>query len=251
MAVSEVNEYSHFAQVYDKFLAHVDYPMWANYILDLWYDKNKRDPENILDAACGTGSLIKEFIQKGFIVSGFDLSEEMIDVAKKKLNKFGLKNNMLFVDDIQYYDSRAKFDLVICSFDSLNYVCEIKDLENTIKNIYRLLPSGGMFVFDLATSHLCESYYDGTSESLKVGVINIKRKSNWNKNERLLITEFRFQNDSGNSDYIEQHQQKIYTSEEIVPILISAGFKGIERFGDFSFDPVISKTLRIHYVAEK
>ena len=39
---------------------------------------------NVLDVACGTGDMVVELLKRGCTVTGVDLSEEMLAIAKRK-----------------------------------------------------------------------------------------------------------------------------------------------------------------------
>ncbi|MFA6713472.1 MAG: class I SAM-dependent methyltransferase, partial [Bacteroidales bacterium] len=62
----------------------------------LWRKKlvrhiKKSGSGNILDLACGTGDLTRALYKKGFVVTGLDISGNMLEVAKKKLSRVGEK----------------------------------------------------------------------------------------------------------------------------------------------------------------
>ena len=40
---------------------------------------------NVLDVACGTGDMVVELVKQGCTVTGVDLSEEMLYIARQKL----------------------------------------------------------------------------------------------------------------------------------------------------------------------
>lgn len=64
----------------------------------------------ILDVPCGTGRITEVLLKKGFNVTGIDISESMLKVAKKKLEKYpnldnlvvGDAENLPFDDDFFY-----------------------------------------------------------------------------------------------------------------------------------------------------
>ena len=51
-------------------------------------EKDNNMEENLLDVCCGSGHLGKYFLEKGFSVTGIDLSDQAIKLAKEK--KFAL-----------------------------------------------------------------------------------------------------------------------------------------------------------------
>lgn len=110
--------------------------------LFLRIDKTK----DVLDFACGTGRVAKFIENYGFEnVFGFDVSDEMLKIASKKLNRTELINVDINKQDIIKY--KNKFGLVTAFRFFLNAEDELKDI--TFKNINRLIKKDGYLVFNV------------------------------------------------------------------------------------------------------
>ena len=76
--------YQNLAEVYDRFAYDFDYDAWTD-----WYEKRILDlrpgSREICDVGCGTGPLAVRLAQKGYKVTGIDLSEDMLRVASDKV----------------------------------------------------------------------------------------------------------------------------------------------------------------------
>jgi len=108
------------------------------------FEENK--VKKILDLACGTGHHSTFFAKSGYEVTGVDLSEKMLQIARK--NAKGV-SGVRFVKagflDI-YPKLKDRFDAVICLGNSLPHLLSQKDLKKTLLNIYNLLNPGGIFI---------------------------------------------------------------------------------------------------------
>ena len=95
----------------------------------------------ILDAGCGPGVDVVYIASKGFDVIGVDLSEKMLEIAKRK-------NPRIFFQkaDIRKLNFKPNtFDGVIASF-SLIHIPK-KDVNKTVDNFYKLLkPRGVIYI---------------------------------------------------------------------------------------------------------
>ena len=76
--------------------------------------------KHILDLACGTGELAVELARMGNSVCGIDKSSHMIKLARTKIDK-SLELNFIEAD-ICDFDLKRSFDLILCTFDSINYL---------------------------------------------------------------------------------------------------------------------------------
>ena len=84
--------------------------------------------------------------RQGHIVHGIDISSEMVAVAKSK--SMGMPNISFDVEDMTRFIVRNKFDLMTCTFDSVNYVLDIGGIKTMFSRVPRFLKKSGLFVFD-------------------------------------------------------------------------------------------------------
>jgi SAM-dependent methyltransferase len=105
---------------------------------------------NLLDMACGEGSLAVGMAKLGYQVTGIDQSQRMIDLAKERADEAGVDVTFL-VEDMRSLPFKSEFSLVTCFFDSLNYLLTIRDLQDAFKGAFRALQPGGFFIFDMNT----------------------------------------------------------------------------------------------------
>ena len=96
----------------------------------------------ILDLGCGSGEHCKEYIQMGAkLVTGIDISEKMLSVAKEKNSDPDITYIRMPMEDLDRLE--GEFDLAVSSL-ALHY---IEDYKGVLKNVHRLLVPGGEFIF--------------------------------------------------------------------------------------------------------
>ena len=107
-----------------------------------------------LDVACGTGDMMVELMKHGCTVTGIDLSEEMLAIARQKAPSATL----LVVDAESLPFADGEFDAVTCAFGVRNFV----HLEAGLREMLRVLkPGGKLVILELATpdSPLVKPFY--------------------------------------------------------------------------------------------
>ncbi len=107
-------------------------------------------PKKLLDLCCGDGRFAVAMARKSMDVTGVDASPYMLKYARERARKAQVTVH-LTRQEMQHLDIRAKFDLVTCWFDSINYLLTKSELDKTFRNISRVLNNGGVFMFDINT----------------------------------------------------------------------------------------------------
>ena len=136
-----------FCRVYNEFGWNY-YPEAFGEQLLKWLEAEKLHPASDLDLACGTGILCGILGDQGMDVTGMDLSEGMIAIARE--NRPGIRFD---VADMVTYRPGRRFDLVTCTGDAVNHIPALSDVEKIFRNVYDCLIPGGYFVFDLLNEH--------------------------------------------------------------------------------------------------
>lgn len=111
--------------------------------------------DNVLDVACGTGDMAVSLVERGCTVTGIDLSEEMLAIARQKAPIV----TFMIADAEHLPFPDASFDAVTCAFGVRNFV----HLEQGLNEMLRVLkPGGQLVILELATpdSPLVKPFYN-------------------------------------------------------------------------------------------
>lgn len=243
-----MDSYVEFASLYDRLMDDFDYKKWYKYIEEI-FQKYSR-PKNILEMACGTGNISYFLAKAGYDITAFDLSEEMLSIAYNKLMEFD--NIKLLQQDMRDFSIDEKYDSVIATCDSINYITESDDLLSTFKNVYEHLREGGLFIFDI-NSHYKLKNIIGNNTFIEDRDDVFYIWQNYYDNEKdiceFYLTFFKSQDGDNFNRIDEVHMERAYKVDEIVDLLKKAGFKNIEYFDAFTFNPIKKESERINFLA--
>ncbi len=238
-----------FARIYDEIMGAVPYDLWYNYLHELldYYQKN---PVSVLDLACGTGNMSLRFAGQGYRVVGLDQSAAMLEIAESKCSN--LKNKPEFIEsDLRDFELYQKYDLAFSVFDSLNYILSIGDLKKVFENVFKVLNSKGIFIFDMNTLERLMSINPGTSILNGDGYtcfwedIIDKTRGRWRVKLKIYF------NDEASNPYEELHEETAYPTDKIINALAETGFKEIDVFNAYSFSSGRDSDNRLYYIALK
>jgi ubiquinone/menaquinone biosynthesis C-methylase UbiE len=226
--------YKRLAKYYDISYKNKDYNNEANFIIKIL---KKYQVKTILDAGCGTGTHMMLLEKKGFICTGLDSSQEMLNVAKGKVN------GNLILGDMANFNLNKKFDSIICMFAGFNHLISKDKAINALTCFHEHLKSGGILLIDLHNPH------DNGSKEETIG--NIKRTMKWDYDKIVGIekTEIKFIVPEGT--IYDSHKMKIYSIEDIICLLTKAGFRDIKVYENYSFNLANQKSKNLEVVGIK
>ncbi|TFG26836.1 class I SAM-dependent methyltransferase [Candidatus Thorarchaeota archaeon] len=134
--------YSRLAPYYDQMYRQIDHEGNSAKLHDIIQQYKKSEGIRWLDVACGTGTHIMHLKDK-YDAMGFDLSEEMLVVAREKCpNIKFVQGNMVEMNLGQ------KFDVITCLFGSIGYLTKEEELERAICAFSKHTDKGGVVIIE-------------------------------------------------------------------------------------------------------
>jgi 2-polyprenyl-3-methyl-5-hydroxy-6-metoxy-1,4-benzoquinol methylase len=192
---------------------------------EIKHDKSKK----ILDIGCGTGRHSIELAKRGYNVTGIDLSECMLEMAKQKAKDAKVKVEFIKAD-ARYLKFEKEFDLalVLCEggfclmeTDEMNYMIlqsASRSLKDNGKFILNTL--NGLFpLFHSVKDFINSNSVDGRSQDNTFDLMTFREKS------VIDVTD-----DDGNSKKIKCNE-RYYVPSEMTWLLKSLGFEKVDIYG--------------------
>lgn len=102
---------------------------------------------SILDLGCGTGGHVLPLAKHGYHMTGVDISEGMIEQARRKSAESNIKAEFRH-GDIRSLDLGKTFDAVISMFAVMGYQTSNDDFYAAMRVARKHLTLGGLFIFD-------------------------------------------------------------------------------------------------------
>ncbi len=239
--------YGKMAQVYDRLMADAPYGQWEAYtshMLNTYHPNANR----ILDLGCGTGEITRRLHDKGFSMTGVDLSEDMLTIAEQQ----SPSSIQWLHQDITKLEGLADYDCVISFCDVINYLTEEEQVKETISNAYEALSDSGVFLFDVhSVEHVTEDLYGQTFAEVYDDLSYI-----WfcdpDEQPNSVIHDLTFfvQDHNQYQRFDEQHKQRAYPVQELKQWIQEAGFTLVQIHADFETTPT-EKGERLFFVCKK
>jgi SAM-dependent methyltransferase len=210
----------------------------------------------ILDVGCGTGRHSIELTKRGYNITGIDLSESMLNKARKKAIESNLEINFMNLD-ARNLPFNMDFDAAIMLCEGGFPLMETDEMNfEILKNVAKSLKEKGKFIFTTLNGlfplyHSIEKFLTDSSQgdnaTYRSNTFDLMTFRDFN------ITEFI--DDYGNKKTLHCNE-RYYVPSEINWLLKSLGFKNIEIFGSklgaFSRnDKLTTEDFEMLVIAEK
>lgn len=112
-----------------------------------------------LEPACGTGRLLRAMADRGWAMTGYDLSRPALDYGRRRLDECGLEAT-LHVGAMQSWRRRRPVDLAFNFVSTFKYLLSEDDARAHLQGIAEMLRPGGLYLLGL---HLTD-YADRTRQ---------------------------------------------------------------------------------------
>lgn len=206
--------------------------------------------EQVLELACGTGRFTLPLARSGADVTGGDLSEAMLALAKARAEAEGLALTLLPLDMRDFALGR-RFDTVIVAANSLLHLTQTQDQLSFLAAAARHLQPGGRLIFDIfvPSAQLLSLPHDQrqhlkTFEHPDLGTVHVEETIAYDPISQVSHINW-YWSRPGQQDFRQTRLElrQIYPQE--LPLLLDrGGFALVERFGGFDRSPLTPASMR-------
>jgi SAM-dependent methyltransferase len=199
-----------------------------------------------LDVACGTGRLLLDYLQEGIDIDGVDISQEMIDIARRNARALGLSPN-LYVQPMQGLDLPRQYRTIIVPSSSFLHLTSPRDVTSALQRFHHHLAPGGLLAMSIRIMDTSELEVDWELEAEATRPADgalIRRwfRCRYEPERRLQHTEDRYEVVEG-GQVVQSATHKSspfltwYTLQESIDLLQNNGFVDVRAHSDFKFEP--------------
>lgn len=197
-----------------------------------------------LDIACGAGRHSLELARRGYSVTGFDLSEYLIKMAREEYIRSREKGmDLKFLrKDMRRFNFNGSFDIAMNIFTSFGYFEDDESNFIVFRNAADSLREGGYFLFDfLNRDHLQRNIVPlSTARKGKYSITQKRKIEDGFVKKEILIKD-------GNVKAGFEEKLKLYSPDEIKKAMLKFGLKPFAVYGDY-FGNKFSKSKSQRFV---
>ncbi len=208
----------------------------------------------VLDLCCGQGRHSIALAKTGLDVTGVDLSDEMLTIARNSATEAGdeLKLNFRKADmrDLPT-DLSDSFDAVVNMFSSFGYLESEAEDAAVLGQVSKVLKPGGKLLMDLLNREwviINNEEFDWTEHEGGRIVLERRQLDLRQSVNRLTYTEIC---PDGTRNRLSELNMRLYTLTELTKVLDAVGLRLQATYGTFNGDPYTVNTRRLILIAQK
>jgi SAM-dependent methyltransferase len=150
---SRMDSYGDFAWFYHRYWNEEFHGLAFPLLERIWLPR-LHPGARILDVCCGTGYLARLLSDRGFPVTGVDLSPEMVAFARQHAPAVEFH-----VADVAEFHPAGPFDAAVSTFDSLNHIVGYPRFGAALRRVGAALRPGATFVFDVLFEEAYQTHW--------------------------------------------------------------------------------------------
>ena len=219
-SVPRMAAYDEFAWFYNRYWNEEFHTLAFPILERIWLERIP-GAARVLDLCCGTGHLAGLLAARGYRVTGVDVSCDMIRYARENVPAAEF-----LVGDAAAVCLPGPFDAAVSTFDSLNHILELRQLEAAFRNAAAAMTPGSPFAFDMLLEEAYQTHWGESFALVRDDHVLTITGSGYDFRHRLAkcdVTMFRLVEGSWRrSDAVVR--ERCYTAAEIEKALVGAGF---------------------------
>lgn len=199
----------------------------------------------LLDVGCGTGLSFLSMLERGWEVTGCDISPKMIEAARAKVGD----RARFVLADMRELPDLGRFDLVWAVNDPVNYLLSTEELEAALVGMRRNLAPGGIALLDASTLKTHREFFAGEIE-----VEEGEKRFFWRGRKPPegvgagAIVEARLEAE-GEEESAHVHRVRHFPEAEMLAASEAAGLQCIGVFGELEGELIAGLDEEAHYQA--
>ncbi|HEV8147081.1 MAG TPA: methyltransferase domain-containing protein [Bryobacteraceae bacterium] len=205
-----------------------------------YLEESRRSGGRVLEMACGSGRLTIPIAKNGIDILGVDLSASMLEAAQTKAQAAGVQVQFIQAD-MRQVNVPGPFAAILIPGNSLLHLHSIDDLKQCLAGVRRLLGAGGRLVFDISKWELQHLVRDPAQRypvlaltDPQRGQVTIEETASYDSAAQVRHIVWHLSAPGAPDFKMIEYRLRVIFPQELPLLLEAAGFRMLERYGEFT-----------------
>jgi SAM-dependent methyltransferase len=202
----------------------------------------------IVDLGCGRGRHAIPLSRRGYRVTGVDLSEKMLRMARERARRENVSVEWVR-EDMREFLRPGAFDACLSLFTSFGYFPD-EENEKVVRNVGESLRGGGLLLLDLRNAQKGLAGEEDHETTCAVPSGELRLRVRFDREERRAYAEHELTRPDG-IRISSRFDVRIYSEEELEAMIAKAGMRIRSIHGSLDGAPFTRGAERMVVIAEK
>jgi len=205
----------------------------------------------VLDLACGSGRLTIPLARAGLQVVGGDLSQEMLQRARRAAEAQAIELALVQLDMRDFDLGGLTFDTIIVALNSILHLQSLDDFRMFFRSAARHLSRDGRLVFDAFVPNIAmlgcdpnKRQFVGRAIHDTLGNVTVEETIRYDSLTQISHVDWYWSTDVEKDFWRTPLQMRAIFPQEMPLLIASGGLRLAERFGDFDRSPFVAGCRR-------
>ena len=215
-----------------------------------YLEEFKNESGDILELACGTGRITCALAKEGKSVTGLDLSETMLEQARKKSVSMNLDIDW-HLGNMTQFELNKKFDVIFIGYNSVHHILTNQDFRKLLDSIKIHLKPNGRFLFDIFNPSLTllsrkniRSEMDDYIDPLSGEHIFVTEENEYDAASQINQITYFYSKKEDPDFHSHPLKMRCYFPQEIDTLLDYNNFRILNKYGSFKRDTFTSNSMK-------
>lgn len=204
----------------------------------------------LLDLACGNGRHSVRLGEKGYKVTGVDLCQDYLDIARREADKRGVEAEWIRADMLTI-DFDQEFDLVIQMLGAFGYFEDERENVEVLRLVHRALRPGGRFLLDIENRDWLEAHHSRRVRTMWLPECLVRERARFDPETGVSLLTYQLRPHDGGRPREYTYRLRLYSPREIQQLFSQTGFEILRQEGGFEGQPADPANPRLVTLAQK
>jgi SAM-dependent methyltransferase len=199
----------------------------------------------VLELGCGTGRLTVAIAQNGIDIVGVDLSESMLEAARRKARAAGVEVPFIHAD-MRDLNLDGQFATILIPGNSLLHLLTNQELKQCLAGVRRHLALGGRLLFDISKWDMSRYARDPAQRypAFTQGDITVEEISSYDAAAQVRDVVWYLSTASAPDFRKIEYRLRVIFPRELLLLLETVGLHLEARYGEFTREPFGASSRR-------
>lgn len=203
------------------------------FYIDCFKKYSKINVKNILEPACGTGIFLTNFPRYGYSITGYDISENMVNYSTEIIKKQGYYDKAsVILGDMRVLTFDPKLDAAIISINSLGYLLTDDAIIEHFKSMSKSIGKGAIYIVEIVCAYKDIKKERKPDETWHAERNSIKIEATWSpyqydKIKKIRHVRFKMKVEDNSQTHIfeEKHELRLWFYRDFKDLIQKGGFR--------------------------